>query len=98
MTVQQLGAPAAGLYYLLRWGLQHILLDRQDSRRLTGWAIVALMSCTETLRAYVSSEIKLQAQAVADREFLSEGGVLKRLVLRGDSGLSWSERRHRRAL
>jgi hypothetical protein len=62
--------------------LQHILLDRQDSRRLTGWAIVALMSCTETLRAYVSPEIKLQAKAVADREFLSEAAWLKRLVLR----------------
>jgi hypothetical protein len=40
------------------------------------------MSCTETLRAYVSREIKLQAKAVADREFLSEAAWLKRLVLR----------------
>ncbi len=40
------------------------------------------MSCTETLRAYVSLEIKLQAKAVADGEFLSEAAWLKRLVLR----------------
>jgi hypothetical protein len=40
------------------------------------------MSCTETLRAYVSPEIKLQAKAVADKEFLSEASWLKRLVLR----------------
>lgn len=40
------------------------------------------MSCTETLRAYVSPEIKLEAKAVADREFLSEAAWLKRLVLR----------------
>lgn len=49
---------------------------------LTVWAIVALMSCTETLRAYVSLEIKLQAKVVADKEFLSEAAWLKRLVLR----------------
>ena len=40
------------------------------------------MSCTEVLRAYVSPQIKLQARAVADREFLSEAAWLKRLVLR----------------
>jgi len=40
------------------------------------------MGCTETLKARVSPEIKLQAQAVADREFLSEAAWLKRLVLR----------------
>jgi hypothetical protein len=40
------------------------------------------MSCTETLKANVSPEIKLQAKAVADREFLSEAAWLKRLVLR----------------
>ena len=40
------------------------------------------MSCTETLKAHVSPEIKLQAKAVADREFLSEAAWLKRLVLR----------------
>jgi len=53
------------------------------------------MSCTETLRTYVTPETKRQAKAVADREFLSEAGWLKRLVLReirdchganGDSG------------
>jgi Bacterial mobilisation protein (MobC) len=38
--------------------------------------------CTETLKAHVSPEIKLQAKAVADREFLSEAAWLKRLVLR----------------
>lgn len=40
------------------------------------------MSCTETLKAHVSQEIKLRAKAVADREFLSEAAWLKRLVLR----------------
>jgi hypothetical protein len=40
------------------------------------------MSCTETLRTYVTPETKLQAKAVADGEFLSEAGWLKRLVLR----------------
>jgi hypothetical protein len=38
--------------------------------------------CTETLKAHVSSEIKLQAKTVAEREFLSEAAWLKRLVLR----------------
>jgi hypothetical protein len=38
--------------------------------------------CTETLKAHVSPEIKLQAKAVAQREFLSEAAWLKRLVLR----------------
>lgn len=54
----------------------------QDSVPLTGWAILALMNCTETLRAYVSAETKLQAKAVVDRECLSEAAWLKRLVLR----------------
>ena len=40
------------------------------------------MTCTETLKAHVSPEIKLQAKAIADREFLSEAAWLKRLVLR----------------
>jgi hypothetical protein len=40
------------------------------------------MGCTETLKAHVSPEIKLQAKAVADHEFLSEAAWLKRLVLR----------------
>ena len=40
------------------------------------------MICTETLKAHVSPEIKLQAKAVAEREFLSEAAWLKRLVLR----------------
>ena len=40
------------------------------------------MGCTEILKARVSPEIKLQAKAVADREFLSEAAWLKRLVLR----------------
>jgi Bacterial mobilisation protein (MobC) len=38
--------------------------------------------CTETLKAHVSPEIKLQAKAVAERDFLSEAAWLKRLVLR----------------
>jgi hypothetical protein len=40
------------------------------------------MTCTEFLRARVSPEIKRQLKAVAEREFLSEGAWLKRLVLR----------------
>ena len=40
------------------------------------------MGCTEFLKARVSPEIKLQAKAVAEREFLSEATWLKRLVLR----------------
>jgi hypothetical protein len=40
------------------------------------------VTCTETLKAHVSPEIKLQAKAVAEREFLSEAAWLKRLVLR----------------
>ena len=40
------------------------------------------MVCTETLKAHVSPEIKFQAKAVAEREFLSEAAWLKRLVLR----------------
>src|SRR5258708_32163996 len=40
------------------------------------------MGCTEFLKARVSPDIKLQAKAVADREFLSEAAWLKRLVLR----------------
>jgi hypothetical protein len=41
-----------------------------------------MMSCTEFLKARVSPEIKRQAKAVAEREFLSEATWLKRLVLR----------------
>jgi mobilization protein MobC len=40
------------------------------------------VSCTETLKAHVSQDIKLQVKAVAEREFLSEAAWLKRLVLR----------------
>jgi len=40
------------------------------------------VSCTETLKAHVSPEIKFLAKAVADREYLSEAAWLKRLVLR----------------
>jgi hypothetical protein len=40
------------------------------------------MRCTATLKTRVSSEIKLQAKAVADHEFLSEAAWLKRLVMR----------------
>jgi hypothetical protein len=40
------------------------------------------MSCTELLKATVPPEIKIQAKAMADREFLSEAAWLKRLVLR----------------
>jgi hypothetical protein len=40
------------------------------------------MRCTETLKTRVSPEMKLQASAVACREFLSEAAWLKRLVIR----------------
>lgn len=40
------------------------------------------MSCSGTLKATVPAEIKLQARAIADREFLSEAAWLKRAVLR----------------
>jgi hypothetical protein len=40
------------------------------------------VSCTETLKAHVSPDIKLQAKAIAECEFLSEAAWLKRLVLR----------------
>lgn len=63
-------------------GIDCIFLDRQDSLRLSLRAKMALMICTETLKAHVSPEIKLQAKTVADREFLSEAAWLKRLVLR----------------
>jgi len=39
------------------------------------------MGCTEFLKTRVSPAIKLQAKAVAEREFLSEATWLKRLVL-----------------
>jgi hypothetical protein len=40
------------------------------------------MRCTATLKTRVSPETKLQAKAVADRDFLSEAAWLKRLVMR----------------
>lgn len=40
------------------------------------------MNCTDTLKARVPSEIKVQIKAIADRECLSESAWLKRLVLR----------------
>ena len=40
------------------------------------------MNCTEVLKARVSAEIKLQAKAIADRNFLTEAAWLKRLVIR----------------
>jgi hypothetical protein len=40
------------------------------------------MNCTEILKARVSPEIKRQAQAIANRELLSEAAWLKRLVIR----------------
>jgi hypothetical protein len=40
------------------------------------------MSCTEILKARVSSEVKLQAKAIADRDFLTEAAWLKRLIIR----------------
>jgi hypothetical protein len=43
---------------------------------------LAPMRYNETLKTRVSPEIKVQAKAVADREFLSEAAWLKRLVMR----------------
>jgi hypothetical protein len=40
------------------------------------------MNCTELLKARVSPEIKLQAKAIADRNFLTEAAWLKQLVIR----------------
>ena len=40
------------------------------------------MSCTETLKAHVSPEIKRQAKAIAERDLLTEAAWLKRLVIR----------------
>jgi hypothetical protein len=40
------------------------------------------MGCTEFLKTRVAPDIKLRAKAIAEREFLSEGTWLKRLVLR----------------
>jgi hypothetical protein len=40
------------------------------------------MRCTETLKTRVPPELKCQAKAVADQEFLSEAAWLKRLVTR----------------
>ena len=58
------------------------------------------MVCTETLKAHVSPDIKLQAKAIAEREFLSEAAWLKRLVLReirASDGTVDSHRELRRA-
>jgi hypothetical protein len=46
------------------------------------WVTLGPMSCTEILKARVSPEIKRQAQAIAEREFVSEAAWLKRLVIR----------------
>ncbi len=54
----------------------------QDSLRLSEGAKMVPMRCTETLKARVPRELKLQAKAVADQEFLSEAAWLKRLVMR----------------
>ena len=59
------------------------------------------MRCTDTLKTRVSPEMKLQAKAVADKEFLTEAAWLKRLVMReiraqndaagAEGNLLWSE-------
>ncbi len=46
------------------------------------WGQIGPMSCTEVLKTRVTSEIKLQAKKIADRELLSEAAWLKRLVVR----------------
>lgn len=40
------------------------------------------MNCTELLKARVTSETKLQVQAIANRELLSEAAWLKRVVMK----------------
>jgi hypothetical protein len=40
------------------------------------------MNCTEILKARVTPEIKRQAQAIADRELLTEAAWLKRVVMK----------------
>ena len=40
------------------------------------------MRCTDILKTSVSPEMKLLAQVIADREFLSEAAWLKRIVMR----------------
>jgi len=40
------------------------------------------MNCTEILKARVTPELKLQAKAIADREFLTEAAWLKRIVMK----------------
>jgi hypothetical protein len=40
------------------------------------------MRCTEVLKARVSPQIKRQARAIAERDFLTEAAWLKRLVIR----------------
>jgi len=54
----------------------------QDSQWLSIGAKWAPMRCTDTLKTRVLPEMKLQAKALADREFLSEATWLKRLVIR----------------
>ncbi len=54
----------------------------QDSLRLSDGAKMAPMRGTETLKTRVPRELKLQAKAVADQDFLSEAAWLKRLVMR----------------
>ena len=56
------------------------------------------MGCTEILKARVSPEIKLQAKAVAEREFLSEAAWLKRLVLREIRACDGAQRQRTRTL
>jgi hypothetical protein len=57
-------------------------VETQDSHWLSIGAKLAPMRCTETLKTRVSPEMKLQAIAIADREFLSEAAWLRRLVMR----------------
>ncbi len=54
----------------------------QDSLWLSDGAKMVRMRCTETLKTRVPPELKCQAKAVADQEFLSEAAWLKRLVTR----------------
>lgn len=53
------------------------------------------MNCAEVLKTRIPSDLKIQAKAIADREFLSEAAWLKRLVvreIRGDRGAASDQR------
>jgi hypothetical protein len=46
------------------------------------WVTLGLMNCTEVVKARVSSGMKCQVKALAERELLTEAAWLKRLIMR----------------